>query len=74
MAAIAAASREFRQRPSSQARSLLVDLTDSPDLATHFGRMSSRSVPEVLEPLGVASLGLPATDADHVKTLRAGLE
>src|SRR5919198_1324893 len=32
------------------------------------------SVPEVLEPLGVASLGLAATDADHVETLRAGLE
>lgn len=33
-----------------------------------------RSVSEILEPLGVASLGLPTTDADHIKTLRAGLE
>ena len=35
---------------------------------------SLRSVPEVVEPFGVASLGFPATDADHVKTLWAGLE
>jgi hypothetical protein len=33
-----------------------------------------RSVLEILDPLGVASLGLPATDTDHVKTFRAGLE
>src|SRR5687767_5540558 len=36
--------------------------------------MRRRLVPEVLEPLGVATPGLPTTDADHVKTLRAGLE
>jgi hypothetical protein len=35
---------------------------------------SRRSVPEILEPLAVASLGLAATDADHVETFRAGLE
>jgi hypothetical protein len=29
-----------------------------------------RSVPEIFEPLGVAFLGLPATDTDHVKTFR----
>ena len=34
------------------------------------GDMRSRSVPEVLEPLCVASLGLPTTDGDHVKSLR----
>ena len=33
-----------------------------------------RSLPEFLELLTVASLGLPATDADHVKAFRAGLE
>src|SRR5215207_10384021 len=37
-------------------------------------RVLSRSVPEVLEPLGVASLGLATTDADDIETLRAGLE
>jgi hypothetical protein len=40
------------------------------------GRVASRrrSVPEILEPLGVASIGLAPADADHVKTFRAGLE
>ncbi len=32
------------------------------------------SVPEVFDPLGVAAVGLAATDADHVKTLWAGFE
>src|ERR671919_902294 len=35
---------------------------------------SRRSLPKVLEPLGVASLGLATTDTDHVETFRAGLE
>jgi hypothetical protein len=37
-------------------------------------KVRHRSVPEILESLGVASLGLAAADADHVKTFRAGLE
>src|ERR687896_2139130 len=36
--------------------------------------LRAESVPEVLEPLGVTSLGLATTDADHLETLRAGLE
>jgi hypothetical protein len=37
-------------------------------------KVRHRSVPEILESLGVASLRLAAADADHVKTFRAGLE
>src|SRR3954453_1582351 len=39
----------------------------------HFS-LTRRSVPEVVDPLAVAPVGLPATDADHVETVRAGLE
>ena len=42
--------------------------------AARVRRAHPPSVPEVLEPLGVASLGLATTDADQVETLRAGLE
>src|SRR5688500_20252727 len=42
--------------------------------AARARRAPPPSVPEILEPLGVASLGLATTDADHVETLRDGLE